>query len=253
MPEWSEVKISADYINENTRGKNFISLYNVEKGNNAIKDIHNNFTITADTNGKELILNIGNIPIYIFMGMSGNWKYVPTENWNENKYVRLRMDDETGHSLLLSGGYLGPKYSIGKPFAGTKRGPDPVKEFDRFKENVINNLNKKEFDKPIYEVLLNQQYFNGIGNYLRSTILYYLDENPFKSAREIIQNKPQILDLCKDIPLKAYEFNGGQLKDWKNPYDTDSTKFKEWVFYQKGESIKDSNNRMFWYNKKWKQ
>ena len=118
---------------------------------------------------------------------------------------------------------------------------------------ILNNLDKAIFKKPIYEALLEQEYFNGIGNYLRSTILYYLDENPFLDAKTVINQRPDILDLCKEIPLKSYNLNGGQLKDWKNPFITDSKEFEDWVFYQKGESLKDSNNRTFWYNKKWKQ
>lgn len=255
MPEWAEVKISADYINANSKDKKFIKLFNVIKGNTAVEDTnYSNFNIIADTNGKELILKLDNLtPIYVFMGMSGGWKYVPTTEWNNTKFVRLRFDDETGHSLLLCGGYLGPKYSINSPFKGSKRGPDPVKDFDAFKQNILNNIDKNAFKQPIYEALLNQEYFNGIGNYLRSTILYYLDENPFLDAKTVIQTYPKVLDLCKEIPQKAYDLNGGQLKDWENPFVKDSTEFDNWVFYQKGESLKDSNDRTFWYNKKWKQ
>jgi endonuclease VIII-like 1 len=254
MPEWAEVKISADFINSNSKNKIFTNLYHVEKGNIEKLDTNfSNFTISADTNGKELIGYINQFPIHVFMGMSGSWKYIPSDDWNSIKFTRLRFDDQSGMSLSLYGGFLGPKYSVGKPFKGTKRGPDVVKEFDLFKQNILNNLDKKVFKKPIYEVLLEQEYFNGIGNYLRSTILYYLDENPFLDAKTIIKNRPDILDLCKDIPLKAYNLNGGQLRDWENPFEADSTEFDEWVFYQKGESLKDSNNRTFWYNKKWKQ
>jgi len=257
MPEWAEVKISADFINVNSKDKSFTKLYHVEKGNAAILDTKfNNFTIEANTNGKELQLSLKQdnkiIPIYIFMGMSGGWKYINTNDWNNIKFTRLRFDDNIGNSLSLYGGFLGPKYSIGSPFKSSKRGPDPVKEFELFKKNILDNLDKKAFSKPIYEVLLNQEYFNGIGNYLRSTILYYLDENPFIDAKTIIKNNPKILDLCNEIPLKAYYLNGGQLRDWQNPFVKDSTEFDDWVFYQKGESIKDSNNRTFWYNKKWK-
>lgn len=43
-----------------------------------------------------------------------------------------------------------------------------------FRENVLSNLSDKAFDRPICEALLNQKYFNGIGNYLRAEILYRL-------------------------------------------------------------------------------
>jgi endonuclease VIII-like 1 len=184
------------------------------------------------------------------MGMSGNWKFVPTENWNDTRFVRMRLDTEDGWSLLLYGSYMGPKYKIGG-FKGVKRGPDPTKQFDDFKSNILSNLNKKIFDKPICEVILNQEYFNGIGNYLRSTILYYLDINPFEDARTVIQKHPVIIDMCRDIPLTAYKLNGGQLQDWKNPFDTDYEEFKKWVFYQKGISCKDKTGRTFWFDEKW--
>lgn len=43
-----------------------------------------------------------------------------------------------------------------------------------FRKNVLSNLPDKVFDRPICEALLNQKYFNGIGNYLRAEILYRL-------------------------------------------------------------------------------
>jgi hypothetical protein len=78
-----------------------------------------------------------------------------------------------------------------------------------------------------------------------------MDINPFQSAREVINKYPKILDMCRDIPITAYKLNGGQLQDWKNPFDTDYEEFQNWVFYQKGVSCKDSNNRTFWFDEKW--
>ena len=255
MPELAELKIMSDYIN--SKDKEFIKSFHVEKGNNPVefKISDKPFKIKSFGNGKELVLNIYHdvaafLKISVFMGMSGNWKWVKTSEWNSTKFIRLRFDTTDGWSLILYGLYMGPKYKIGG-FA-TKRGPDPTTDFDNFKRNVIDNLNKKIFDKPICEALLDQKYFNGIGNYLRSTILYYLDQNPFEVARTIIKNNPQILDMCRDIPLMAYKLNGGQLQDWKNPFDTDYEEFKKWVFYQKGESVKDDSGRTFWYDTKWK-
>jgi endonuclease VIII-like 1 len=256
MPEIVECKIMSNFINHHTKDKTFTKIFSVEKGNIPNEYLSDEFfTLTSESYGKELLLTLNfkdkQLPIYVFMGMNGNWKYLPTKDWNQTKYVRLRLDTTDGKSLILYGGYMGPKYKIGQKFTGAKRGPDPMKDFNLFKNNVLQNLDKKDFDKPIYEVLLNQKYFNGIGNYLRSTILYYLDENPFQSGRDMIKNNPEILELCKDIPLKSYQLNGGQLRDWKNPFDTESKEFIEWVYYQKGKSIKDSNNRTFWYHPKW--
>lgn len=256
MPELAEVKIMSDYINQNSKNRKFSKLFHVEKGNNPIDSkLIENFNVESNSNGKELSLrvyhDVDDMTFSVFMGMSGNWKFVPTNEWNNTSFVRMRLDTTDGNSLLLYGGYMGPKYKLGG-FTGVKRGPDPTKNFDDFKSNILNNLKGKSFDKPICEALLNQEYFNGIGNYLRSTILYYLDVNPFETARDVINKYPKILDMCRDVPNKAYQLNGGQLRDWKNPFDTDYDKFIEWVFYQKGLSCKDKTGRTFWYNEKWK-
>ena len=256
MPELAELKIMSDYINQNVKDKTFKKLYHVEKGNNPIdSNLIENFKVESISNGKELILRVyhddTDLKFSVFMGMSGNWLFTPTENWSDRKFTRMRLDTIDGESLLLYGSYMGPKYRLGG-FTGVKRGPDPTKEFDKFKQLVLDNQKVKVFDRPICEALLDQKYFNGIGNYLRSTILYYLDVNPFDTAREVIKSHPQILDMCRDIPMKAYELNGGQLRDWKNPFDTEYDKFIDWVFYQKGISCKDKTGRTFWYNEKWK-
>jgi endonuclease VIII-like 1 len=255
MPEGPELKIMADYINHNTKRKTFNKSYHVLKGNNPEQfTLLENFNIDAESFGKELIIRFYNgseiHKISVFMGMSGNWKWVPTESWNDTKFVRMRLDSTDGHSLLLYGSYMGPKYRIGG-FTGVKRGPDPTKEFSDFYGNVKSNLHRKDFDGPICEVLLNQKYFNGIGNYLRSTILYYLDIDPFLKARDVIENNDKILSMCRDIPIMAYNLNGGQLSDWKNPFDTDYDEFIKWVYYQKGVSCKDSTGRTFWFQEKW--
>jgi endonuclease VIII-like 1 len=255
MPELAELKIMADFVNAKSKGRTYNAAYDVAKGNIPSKSgvPDGDFNVKAESFGKELVISlyhdVAQTDVHVFMGMSGNWKFVPTESWNDTRFVRLRLDTTDGHSLLLYGSYMGPKYKIG-PFA-TKRGPDPTKYFDRFKENVLANLAKKAFDRPICEALLEQKYFNGIGNYLRSTILYYLGENPFEKARDVIQRRPDILEMCRDVPLQAYRYNGGQLRDWHNPNGGDAKDFTDWVFYQKGLGVRDNTGRTFWFDERW--
>ncbi len=254
MPEAPEIRIMSDFINQNSKNHKFVNLYHVQKGNQPVDAQFFDYTVESDFYGKQLQLilksSIGDLDISVFMGMNGNWKLVPTENWSETKFTRMRLDRQDGMSLLLYGGYMGPKYKIGG--FDTKRGFDIVKDFDKFKENVITNIGNKVFDKPICEVLIDQRYFDGVGNYLRSTILYYLDVNPFESARNVINNNSEIFKLCQDVILKSYELNGGQLRDWKNPNpNLDSEEFHDWVFYQKGLSCTDKTGRTFWFSEKW--
>lgn len=52
---------------------------------------------------------------------------------------------------------------------GFDSGPDPIDEYDAFALNVAKSVTEdsKYWTKPICEVLLLQEIFNGIGNYLR--------------------------------------------------------------------------------------
>lgn len=254
MPEAPEIRIMSDFINQHSKNQKFINFYHVLKGNQPQDGNFFDFTVDADFYGKQLQLSLkgkeSTLDISVFMGMNGNWKLVDTSNWSDTKFTRMRLDREDGKSLLLYGGYMGPKYRIGG--FDTKRGFDIIKDFDKFKQNVLDNLKLKVFDKPICEVLLDQKYFDGVGNYLRSTILYYLDVNPFESAREIISDNPAIFELCRDVIQKSYRLNGGQLRDWQNPNpNLDSEEFHSWVFYQKGLSCTDKTGRTFWFNEKW--
>lgn len=259
MPELPELRISSDFINKNSRHR-FIKAFHVEKGNNPKPfEWEHKFNVKADSNGKELLLNFYNrvgdeLKIWIFMGMSGNWKYVPTDEWNQTKFVRMRLDDESGNSLLLHGGFMGPKYSVGKPFTGTKRGPDPTKEFDKFKSNVLDNLDKKVFDKPLCEVLLNQEYFNGIGAYLTAEIVGRLDMNPFRSLKSFSTDElNKLFDMILKCCEESYKFGGGELRDWNNPFG--SSKIDEWIkFYNKKDicTKQKFGTRNIWIQKKWK-
>ena len=261
MPELAEYKISADFINLNSKNK-FIKAFHVQKGNIPVdfEEKYNmtNFSIQAKPNGKDLILEInkedGLLSIHVFMGMNGNWKYVDTETWSETRFTRLRFDDERGKSLILYGGYMGPKYSVGKPFTGTKRGVDPTLEFEKFKQNILENLDKKAFDKPICEVLLNQEYFNGIGAYLTAEIVGRLDFNPFDSFRNLSTDElEKVFNMTLKCCLEAYEFGGGELISWKNPiYES---RIDEWIQFYNNKEIcykQKFGTRNIWIDKKFK-
>jgi len=124
-------------------------------------------------------------------------------------------------------------------------------EFDLFAENLRTNSHRKIFDKPICELLMNQKYFNGIGNYLRAEILYRADVNPWTPAREAIKNG-KLLALCRIIPMEAYKIGGGSIRDWKNPYGDQQLTMDRWLqCYGKEASTVDGTGRKLWFNSKY--
>lgn len=256
MPELAEIKIMSDYINTACFDEDFTSISvseEVSKRLGLVQPIGLQiFSISAKSRGKELLLTlksgVNEHHLSVSMGMSGHWVF-----WDSReapKHTHLKFNTVTGRCLCLIDARRFAKWKWTSDWS-TNRGPCPVSEFWPFSQNIAQNLKKAAFSKPIHLVLMDQRYFNGIGNYLRAEILFRADQDPFEEARTAITNNPKILELCKTVPREAYVLGGGQLKDWENPFEVPANGFADWIkCYGKSEStsIVDKNGRTLWYN-----
>ena len=185
------------------------------------------------------------------MGMSGYFKL--TNTGDEAKHSHLKFHRKDGTTLSFVDMRRFGKWKQGL-WWNDSRGEDPTTSFDSFWKDIMTNLTSRAFKKPLYEVLMNQKYFNGIGNYLRAEIIYRAEDvDPFLPAGMQLAKYPKILELCKDIPMLAYAKGGGSIKDWDNPFGTDAIQEKFMLCYGNPNMSKrkDSNGRTFWYDSKW--
>jgi endonuclease VIII-like 1 len=271
MPEISEIRIMSDFINKiANRTDHFVGISkNPEhKSKTDLTLPFSKFQILAEARGKELRLTILDYEaeesvtyeprfLTFTMGMSGNWNY--SRNIFEiPKHTHLMFADSNGgvlgmHDVRRFARWDWRSWNL-------DRGYDPVKETLRFKSVILDNLEKdKIFEKPVFEVMMNQKYFNGVGNYLRAEILGRIDLDPRLSVREYIRKEGvKFFNMIEKIIVESYELGGGQFKDWYNQADLEKKKSKEfqaWMqFYfnkERCESIKDKNGRNFWIDKKW--
>lgn len=264
MPELAELRLTSEYININSEGREF---FKIEK-NPLHKGVefalpYSRFKIKSKSRGKEIVMYLyedgtptkQHTPIRMTMGMSGHFQL--TQTGKEAKHAHLKFYSTDGYTLSFVDTRRFGKWKFGEEWS-SNRGPDPTLEFQNFITNIKTNLHTKAFEKPICEVLMNQKYFNGIGNYLRAEILYRVDVNPFGTAREVLQKNPEIYQLCKWAPMQAYTLGGGQLRDWENPFDYKS-EIKSWnkfmLCYNNPRMCKvlDKNGRTFWFDPKWIQ
>jgi endonuclease VIII-like 1 len=270
MPEISEVRIMSEFINRVSSDVDYfvgISKNPEHKSKTSLVIPFKHFQIKAFSRGKELMLRFvvldfsyeySDFQSLVFtMGMSGNWNYSKTI-FEVPKHTHLMIMD-------CHGGVLG--MNDVRRFArwdwrgwNEERGHDPVQETEPFKREILNNLTKDRiFQKPIYEVMMNQKYFNGVGNYLRAEILGRIDLDPRLSARDYITEAgDKFFNITEKIIVESYELGGGQFKDWYNQADLEKKKSKEfqaWMqfyFNRDGcEPIKDKQDRNFWIDKKW--
>ena len=251
MPELAELKLSAQYINEECEGKTFTSIKKnpVHKGLD-ITAPYSEFSIRAESRGKEMLLFINDEPLKFTFGMSGHFKM--TKTGEERKHSHLMFHTKDDYTLSFVDVRRFGKWKWDGWNKG--RGFDPTTHYEDFCKDIQENLDHKVFNNPIGEILLNQRFFNGIGNYLRAEILYKANQDPFEEARIAIKNNPKIIAYCNTIPLEAFMLGGGQLKQWENPFGVEPDRFTKWMKCYGNSNMKtmrDRNGRRLWYDPKW--
>lgn len=273
MPEISEIRIMSEYINRIASNVDHFVSINKSPEKKSKTDLtlpFNTFQLEATSRGKELKIRFINLDtkyeespvkeMVLTMGMSSNWNY-SNDIFTIPKHTHLMI-------LASNGGVLG-LYDV-RRFArwewrnwNPDRSPDPVRDFENFKSYLLDKLSKhpkkSALKKPIYEALLNQEYFNGIGNYLRAEILGRININPNTPADDYITKAgDEFFNTLRKVSEESYILGGGQFKDWYNQEDQEGEKwksFQEWMqfYFNKNRCIpvKDSNGRVFWMDKKW--
>ncbi|XP_030670664.1 endonuclease 8-like 1 isoform X6 [Nomascus leucogenys] len=238
MPEGPELHLASQFVNEACRALVFGGC--VEKSsvsrNPEVPFESSAYRISASARGKELRLILSPLPgaqppqeplaLVFRFGMSGSFQLVPREELPRHAHLRF-YTAPSGPRLALCfvdirrfGRWeLGGKWQPG-------RGPCVLQEYQQFRENVLRNLADKAFDRPICEALLDQRFFNGIGNYLRAEILYRLKIPPFEKARSVLEalqqrrpspeltlsqkirtklQNPDLLELCHSVPKEVVQ------------------------------------------------
>ena len=253
MPEFSEVRLTAEYITNVNKSRHIVGVETLTS--NKIKLIEGVDVIgkqlSASSRGKELKLHIGDTDIVITLGMSGGFRNFKVAKDNTDKHwkhshLRFKMSDGEWFNWVdvrRFGKSLGYDW-------GVKRGPDMFDDSEGFIRNILDNLNHRDFDKPTYEVLMNQYWFNGVGNYLRAEILGKWDCNPFQPIRNIL-TEDFLKHLIRQV-RESYILGGGKNYTWNSTEIDNPNSWDDWIqYYGKGEHIVDKQKRTFWFDKKY--
>jgi len=265
MPEGPELHMAARFINQVAKHHKFggrIVKSEVSTKNPDVDFDAKSYLISAETRGKELKVFLedkkdskSKTHILFRFGMSGCFKFNPVEDLP--KHAHLRFLEEKPQQVLSFVDYRRfGRWELEGDW-GKNRGPDPIYDYENFRKNVLDHLATAAFNRPICETLLNQKYFNGIGNYLRAEILFRAGIQPFTQAREILEplveghvksEGPDILELCNIVATEVLSLDKG-----KN-YDPDSEgsegSFSAWLrcYYVKGmNNLQDGNKRTIWF------
>ncbi|XP_078286076.1 endonuclease 8-like 1 isoform X2 [Rhinoraja longicauda] len=293
MPEGPELHMASRFVNRVCCGLVFSG--SVEKSavskNSEVPFQCDAYIITAASRGKEVKLTLspieeeerkedggpsaaggeagwpGPMDIIFRFGMSGSFQLAAAEEIPKHAHLRFLTRDCPSQALC----FVDPRRFGSWAVNGSwqpDRGPCVMFEYEKFRENVQSHLADKAFDKPICEVLLNQSYFNGIGNYLRAEILHRLKVAPFERARTVLEaalckeltaelslskkikvklENPDILELCHLLPMEVINLGG---KGYNSDRTDGSSAFTAWLrcYDVSGmRTLRDANGRTIWF------
>ncbi|XP_027029259.2 endonuclease 8-like 1 [Tachysurus fulvidraco] len=295
MPEGPELYLASVFVNTACAGVLFtgsVEKSEVSKGVE-VQFSSDSYQITATSRGKEVRLTLTPIKtdtrgesrsgpnqapmdVVFRFGMSGYFSFTAKSELPKHSHLRFYTKEDPQRVLSFVDVR---RFGSWQPDGHWQkdRGPCVILEYKSFREKVLSNLADKAFDRPVCEALLNQKYFNGIGNYLRAEILYRLRIPPFVKARTALEGlKPQnentmnvkeeprteaeekagvdekktesqdLLSLCHTVPLEVVNL-GGKGYD---PQKRDYTKLISWMQCYSVEgmnSARDINGRTIWF------
>lgn len=228
MPEGPEVKILVDQLNKKLKNSTILSL-EINSGRYSKKkpDKYDNFLLTLPTKissinckGKFIWFVLENEwMIWNTLGMSGGWKNVKTKH----SHLTL-LTERSGNDLEL---YFDDYRNFGTfKFMNNKSDLDrKLKDLgcdvlgnEFTKEYCLNVLNKKiNQKKTLPQVLMNQKQFCGVGNYLKSEILYECKISPHRLIEDLIDNEKELIfKNTKEIAYKSYKKGGASVRDFSD-------------------------------------
>jgi len=154
--------------------------------------------------------------IWITLGMSGMWQNYRT------KHTRVILENSIGSRVYFNDTrnfgtlkYVSCVAELGKKLESL--GPDVLN--DKITPSIFFDRIKKAKNKTIAEALMNQKIISGIGNYLKSEILYASKISPHRTCDKITSEESKV--LCKasrSISNLSYKSGGATLSTYTDAY-----------------------------------
>ena len=217
MPEGPEVKIVTNWLQK-------VCTKAIIVNNSKFPQL-NGFTIThVHCKGKQIFFHLSKDPEVVYLnsrlGMTGRWTSTEAKHtrfWmmiqtlgcanmviyydDVRNFGDIEIQDQNKYDLKLK--------SIGPDLLSDKI--DPIEWTQKLR-------NKRIKTKQICDFLLEQKYFSGIGNYLKSEILYICKIKPDRQVQSLTDNEIKLLlEVSLQVIQESYQSGGLTIKDFWSP------------------------------------
>ena len=226
MPEGPEVKRNVDYLNSVLQGTRILDVQinsgrYVKHGPFKGYDLLDNelFPLIVEEvccKGKFIYFkfNTGS-SLWSTLGMSGMWQR------KKNKHTRVTLTNHKGQSVhsndvrnFVTLKYVRCFHELEKKLKSL--GPDVLSE-PGIDPGLFRRRFLKKPDKTITECLMNQSVISGVGNYLKSEILYACQLSPHRLCKDITSEEyGRLYEACFWLPRLSYKMGGATLATYRD-------------------------------------
>jgi endonuclease-8 len=199
MPEGPEIRRAADQIAKAIVDRPIISVFFAFQHLKLYEAILQAQQVTAvQTKGKAMLIRFSNqLSIYSHNQLYGKWMIRSAHDYPQTtRQLRLAIHNAKKSALLYSASdieVLDEVAVLYHPFL-SRLGPDVLDETTTPAQVAERFLDQRFYRRRLVSLLLDQQFLCGLGNYLRSEVLFVAKVNPTFRPRDCSED--QILKLA---------------------------------------------------------
>ena len=214
MPEGPEVRRAADKIQRAIAGQPLQRVILEHPKLYALTGkLEGSVLKSVQTFSKAFVLTFDDLLIYVHLQLYGVWKTGPKRTPPKtNRSLRLWLETKTHYAALYSATDVQPMtpFELRQHPYIKKLGPDLLSQPNYGISHISRRLSKKEFSRrSLGHLLLDQSFFAGIGNYLRSEILFEAGLHPTARIGQLSPKKRTKLARAIHTMLhRAYRTGG---------------------------------------------
>ena len=213
MPEGPETKRVVDAISKSLVGKKIISHRFFHEELLHLNSKSQLTIIDALSKSKAIILRLDDgYSIISHNQLYGKWTFnLPKTVPKTNRKLRIEFITEKKAVRLWSATDISlykSEHENLHPYI-KKLGPD-VLDIETTSETILKRLDNNKFqNRALGSILLDQSFISGLGNYLRSEILFFSELNHNQKSSMLKDKQKEKLSLViKEISIRAYKQKG---------------------------------------------
>lgn len=214
MPEGPEIWRTADKLNQALADKEIMECFFYHEELKPYEDVLKGQKVKKiEPKAKALITYFDNgLCMYSHNQLYGKWFTVSTGVVpNTGRSLRVALRNEEQSALLYSASeieILDQQQVSEHPYL-KKLGPDVVHPETTTDEILAQYEDDIFQNRKLTTLLLDQAFLSGVGNYLRSEIMFYAQVDPHKKLREYNkQEKKNLAEASRQLSLRSYETKG---------------------------------------------